>query len=94
MDTNNASGVINHVQKHIVQSQESLYDFFGSGYEKSIYTILPFVEKYPVPSDLNILKFVQFLPSPKIKTFQRSVYNLLDFIGDVGGLLDGLKLIG
>ena len=28
------------------------------------------------------------------KLHKRSIYTALDFLGDVGGLLDGLKLIG
>ena len=39
-------------------------------------------------------KIVSFEDDPMEKNYQRSIYNLLDFIGDVGGLLDGLKLIG
>ena len=26
--------------------------------------------------------------------YKRSIYNLLDFVGDIGGLFDGLKFIG
>ena len=44
--------------------------------------------------DFKIYKIVRFSDNPKTKSYQRSIYNLLDFIGDVGGLLDGLKLIG
>lgn len=35
-----------------------------------------------------------FRADSQTASYQRSIYNLLDFIGDVGGLLDGLKLIG
>ena len=34
-----------------------------------------------------------FETSKHEKNFSRSVYSLLDYLGDVGGLLDGLKLI-
>ena len=34
-----------------------------------------------------------FTTSTRTKNFQRSVYSFLDYVGDVGGLLDGLKLI-
>ena len=32
--------------------------------------------------------------SPDMVVYQRTIYTFLDFLGDVGGLLDGLKLIG
>ena len=42
----------------------------------------------------NFLGYCQFTSHAKTKSFHRSIYNGLDFIGDVGGLLDGLTLIG
>ena len=42
----------------------------------------------------NVYKMIRFSDGPLTRNYQRSIYNLLDFIGDVGGLLDGLKLIG
>lgn len=30
----------------------------------------------------------------EVKIYSRSIYNALDFLGDVGGLFDALKLIG
>ena len=44
--------------------------------------------------NFKVLKIIMYQDNPNIKNYQRSIYNLLDFIGDVGGLLDGLKLIG
>lgn len=35
-----------------------------------------------------------YLVSPDTVVYQRQVYSFLDFLGDVGGLLDALKLIG
>ena len=34
-----------------------------------------------------------FVANNHQKNFSRSVYSILDYLGDVGGLLDGLKLI-
>lgn len=34
------------------------------------------------------------MASPDLKLYQRNIYTFLDFVGDVGGLLDGLKFIG
>ena len=34
-----------------------------------------------------------FETNPGVRNYQRAVYSVLDYVGDVGGLLDGLKLI-
>ena len=34
-----------------------------------------------------------FLPSDNITYYERSIYNLLDLLGDVGGFIDGLDQI-
>ena len=36
---------------------------------------------------------MSFEASKHERNFSRSVYSILDYLGDVGGLLDGLKLI-
>ena len=35
-----------------------------------------------------------FYANKDFKQFSRSFYNSLDFLGDIGGLIDGLRLIG
>ena len=35
-----------------------------------------------------------YLVSPDTVAYQRTIYTFLDFLGDVGGLMDGLELIG
>ena len=42
----------------------------------------------------NLVVGQSFLVSPDTVVYQRTIYTFLDFLGDVGGLLDGLKLIG
>lgn len=45
---------------------------------------------------INMPGFIQsvvFQMDSYSRKHQRSVYNLLDFIGDVGGLLDGLRFL-
>ena len=32
--------------------------------------------------------------NPDVKVFKRQIYTVLDVIGDIGGLLDGLTAIG
>ena len=44
-------------------------------------------------SDQTVLK-MEFVMSQDEEHFERAVYNVLDFIGDIGGLFDGLKWIG
>ena len=36
---------------------------------------------------------IEFVASKHQRNFSRSVYSILDYLGDVGGLLDALKLI-
>ena len=69
-----------------------MFNFLSAGYEYTLYTIKKNVDQQPLFSG-DIYKIVQFRSDPIAKVFQRSIYNILDFIGDVGGLLDGLKLI-
>ena len=39
------------------------------------------------------MNFLIYL-SPATKVFKRQVYTILDVIGDIGGLLDGLHVLG
>ena len=36
---------------------------------------------------------IEFVASKHQRNFSRSVYSILDYLGDVGGLFDGLTLI-
>ena len=40
----------------------------------------------------SLIEFSYFL-SPDTKHYERSVYTVLDFLGDIGGLFDALRLI-
>lgn len=42
----------------------------------------------------NFLVGVYFYAKNDIHKKSRAIYNALDFLGDVGGLMDGLKIIG
>lgn len=79
-----------------MQSEESLYNFFDPGYEATFYSLFEVQANQPfeLSSRKNTIKTVEFSAHSQTKSYQRSVYSLLDFIGDVGGLLDGLKMIG
>ena len=44
-------------------------------------------------AQFNYFQIVVLL-SHEITQYQRSIYTALDMLGDVGGLLDGLKLFG
>ena len=79
-----------------MQSEESLYNFFDPGYEATFYSLFEVQANQPfqLSTKENTIKTVEFLAHSHTKIYQRSVYSLLDFIGDVGGLFDGLKMIG
>ena len=41
----------------------------------------------------NVIGVVTFSASRKVLNHSRAIYNTLDFLGDIGGLSDALKLI-
>ena len=93
LDTATSSEISNHIQKQTLQSEESLYNFLSTGVEKQWYTILTEVERQIFASGYNRISLLRFETSKHERNFQRSVYSILDYLGDVGGLLDGLRLI-
>ena len=70
-----------------------MYNFFSTGIEKEWYYVLLNVESQVLPSQYDTAHMISFGTRTSTRNFQRSVYSLLDYVGDVGGLLDGLKLI-
>ena len=70
-----------------------MLNIFSRAVHSEFYSIEPATSTLPLEYN-DLLVLCQFSSHPKTKNFQRSIYNFLDFIGDVGGLLDGLKLIG
>ena len=42
----------------------------------------------------DIVFKLNFQLSPSVKHYYRSIYTLLDFLGDIGGLFDALKALG
>ena len=51
-------------------------------------------ETFNIPiSSAEILARVSFTPAEFRVNHSKTIYNILDFLGDVGGLFDGLKLI-
>ena len=50
-------------------------------------------ERQSISTDETNFQSLLFETGSSTHDFQRSVYNVLDYVGDVGGLLDGLKLI-
>ena len=41
----------------------------------------------------NTTFVLAFASHEQVRSFKRSAYNALDFLGDIGGLYDGLKLL-
>ena len=50
--------------------------------------------KWPTPENPNMFKINSFWieHDSSLTTIERQTYSFLDWLGDVGGLLDGLKL--
>ena len=48
--------------------------------------------KFPIEND-NILREIMVIAATERKGSSRSIYSLLDLLGDVGGLQEALKLI-
>ena len=70
-----------------------MINIFSPGVEFQWYQVLTDVSRENfVYSDYSGVIDLSFATDKKTYNFQRSVYNLLDYVGDVGGLMDGLKL--
>ena len=93
MNAQAPTSTLNEVQKQTLQSEESLYNFFSSGEEKEWYFTQTDTQKQLIAKSGGTVQSVVFATSKQTRIFQRSVYSVLDYIGDVGGLLEGLKLI-
>ena len=73
----------------------SLKDSIFNGFMPYLEKEEQFLEKHEYV-DFNFLNAtfsVKVLLNEQEKTFKRQVYSLLELIGDIGGLLEGLKLI-
>ena len=93
MDPKMPSTFISNIQK---QSLEALDDVMSLKTARQAEWFNVEYNKLYIPGgekDANFLNII-FIPSPTTVNFQRAVYNILDLVGDVGGLLDGLKWIG
>ena len=82
--------------KSSIESQESFIELgFSEPQEYEFYSMQPSSISALYPKGLPGLVVGQtYLVSPDIIVYQRTIFTFLDFLGDVGGLLDGLKLIG
>lgn len=49
---------------------------------------------YPFNDKESLVSGFFIITSPDRVTYQRSIYTFLDFLGDIGGLLDAFKLLG
>ena len=49
---------------------------------------------FDLPEFFSTLASIQFNRSREIKENKRTIYGILDFLGDLGGLADALFLIG
>ena len=93
MDPKMPSTFINDIQK---QTLDALDDYMSlKKARQAEWFNVEYNSRYIPGSadDSNFLNIV-FIPSSTTLNYQRAVYNILDLVGDVGGLLDGLKWIG
>ena len=84
------------LQKQTLNSEESPYSFLSSSSEISWYQLLDIDESSQVAFTTQDHQIFRFLveTSRFTQLNERTVYNILDFVGDIGGLYDGLKIIG
>ena len=79
------------LEKHELESSEAFFDpgwFSSDRYE--FYTVEKSIKPFQLPGSFAALTVMA--PS-KVVNHSRVIYNFLDFLGDVGGLFVGLKLI-
>ena len=67
-------------------------NLFGKEKSFEIYKVKELEPKQFLPKESILLEIELQAASTKL-FHQRSIYNVLDFLGDIGGLLDALKLI-
>ena len=81
------------LQKETIESDDLLFNpgWFPSA-EKTIFSLNDDGKKHAV-EDSNVINFVTFSADLKVLNHSRAIYNVLDFLGDIGGLSDALKLI-
>ena len=79
------------IRKERLESEESLNGFGLDTIEKTYYTSERISSTYRYP---DILCGFRIQTSGDIINNTRSIYNALDFLGDVGGLFDMLCIVG
>ena len=81
------------LQKHVVESDEG---WFGVGlkpaFEKEYFELTE-TNTFPSMFEGSLLQY-QIMMHPDVIKHTRSIYTILDFLGDVGGLSDALKILG
>ena len=78
-----------------MESQEDLLGIFpfDSGQESVFYTT-EFVDKIPLfKGYVDTILMISFFQAADTMMYERSVYTILDFLGDIGGLFDALGYI-
>ena len=82
-----------YLQKQTIQSEDLFFDpgWFGSEQE-TIYSLRASNDKLD-PFNLNVIAIVGIGLDKFVVNHSRAIYNALDFVGDIGGLNDGLSLI-
>ena len=76
-----------------VESEAKLFssEWFGIDYYE-LYKVIETETGQAILRE-NVLMMQRFYVGPTKVNHKRTVYGILDFLGDIGGLLDGLKLI-
>ena len=83
------------LEESVISSQESMYNSLTTEPEEhTFYSIKKLGEVYYSGFIPNQVSGLMIHASPDQIVYERAVYTFLDFLGDVGGLLDALKLIG
>lgn len=83
-------------QQHKIESEESLVNVgLSDPFEYTFYTLETLLTKSAsTTSDPNIVFGYRYGVSPNLIKHSRSIYTILDWLGDVGGLMDAFIYIG
>ena len=85
------------IQEYQIESSQRFLNpgWFGPTEDTFVSFVDAELNQTPYGEQKHELEFViEFRAGNEIVVYSRSIYNALDFLGDVGGLFDALKLIG
>lgn len=81
------------IQKHMIESDDLFFNPGWFGAEEDIIFNLKKDTQPILTQNPNAIALLGFSLHKSVVSHSRAIYNVLDFLGDIGGLRDALKLI-